>query len=135
MSKAGSGMGNALTIGCLSFLAWLLFIVLHICEIQVKGLYAVGWAFFLLFVTFVAIARHTVRMYHQMNGNVAEDFFCALFLYPAVATQLEYAMLAGGKGIAPLMPIPRSQRSKKSDADGIVIENKATEAGYGDSSF
>eukprot|EP00116_Pleurobrachia_bachei_P001104 sb/3461366/ len=114
----GSGNGNAIFMGIASFICWTLWIVLLIAEVSVEGSYAVAWTFYIAFATCITITRHTTRMRYNMNGNPAEDFFCALILYPCTMAQIEAAQTAAG--VESLMKLP--------EEEAVVYQNKAAEA-------
>lgn len=117
----GQGNGTSITIGAISFLCWVAWIILMICEVAVQGMYAIAWVFFIAFVTCVTYVRHEVRAQRGINGNPIEDFFAALFLYPSVAIQME--MVSDKKGMCPLMP--DKPKDKKKSKKSTVHTNEA----------
>jgi choline-glycine betaine transporter len=123
MTALGSGVGNSISIAMTSFICWLLWIILLILQIEVEGSFALGWVFYLGFVTCITITRHKVRLQNGINGNPVEDFFCALFLYPCTAVQLEVAVSPRGKGLTTLMPAPADVLNYRD----VVVENPAAE--------
>ena len=64
-----------------------LFILCHILEAAVTGMWAIAWFFFLGFVTMMTAYRIEIRERYGINGNAAEDFFASCF-YPACALQV-----------------------------------------------
>ena len=91
-----------------------LWVVLHIAEIEVAGLFAVGWVAYLGFILLLTIARYGVRSHFGINGNPVEDFFATLVLYPSVAIQLDHAF--DKLGLTTLVP-------RSSEVD-VVFENE-----------
>merc|ERR1712039_905944 len=49
---------------------------------------SIAWFFFLTFVTAVAYVRFQARMLCNLDGNLGEDFVCAL-LYPCAIQQVK----------------------------------------------
>jgi len=66
-----------------------LFIIMHFAELAVDGCWAIGWCFYLGFVTVLTSVRIQCRDRFNINGNAFEDFFASLFFYPNVALQLD----------------------------------------------
>lgn len=66
-----------------------LWIIFHLAEVGVNGMWAIGWFFYLCFATLLASVRIQVRERFEIIGNPFEDFFAALFLYPNVALQMD----------------------------------------------
>lgn len=52
----------------------------------------VGWTLLLGFFAYATGIRNSIRDKHEINGNVAEDFFAVSLLYPFAAYQMEHHM-------------------------------------------
>lgn len=99
---------------------------------KAEGIYALGWVFYIGFVTILTATRVMIRERYGINGNPVEDFFAVLFVYPCVMIQLETVNKRGG--LSPLMPDNRPDRPAQPAEDlydtvpgDYVIENKASE--------
>ena len=64
------------------------FITLCICELAVDGLFYVGWAVYMFFALYITGIRSSARLEYEINGNIIEDFFACLMLYPFAGVQL-----------------------------------------------
>ena len=64
-----------------------LFILCHILEALVTGMWAIAWIFFLGFITMMTYYRIEIRRRCGISGNAVEDFFASCF-YPACALQV-----------------------------------------------
>jgi len=76
---------------CLTVLAGILFygwIVLLCLQGAVPGIHIFGWVSYIVFASMVASTRYISRERYRVGGNIAEDFFAALFLYPQVLSQM-----------------------------------------------
>ena len=65
------------------------FILCHILELALAGMWAIGWFFYLGFASVITAVRIKARDLGKINGNVWEDFFSSLFFYANVAVQLD----------------------------------------------
>eukprot|EP00795_Rhopilema_esculentum_P014324 gene14324-5364_t len=65
-----------------------LWIILMICEVKVEGISYIGWTFFMMFVAYGAGIRINIRDKYKIEGNMVEDFFAVLILYPLAAVQM-----------------------------------------------
>jgi hypothetical protein len=70
---------------------FVLSILFFLLELAADGCWAIGWFWYLSFVISVAGVRLNTRRKLNIDGNIFEDFFASLFLYPSVAIQLEAA--------------------------------------------
>ncbi len=68
-------------------LLFALFILCHLLELAVPGMWAIGWFFFLGFATVLCAYRIQVRGKYEIEGSAVEDFLAGLF-YPACALQV-----------------------------------------------
>eukprot|EP00112_Aurelia_sp_Birch-Aquarium-sp1_P019540 Seg4846.3 transcript_id=Seg4846.3/GoldUCD/mRNA.D3Y31 product="hypothetical protein" protein_id=Seg4846.3/GoldUCD/D3Y31 len=59
-----------------------------ICEVTVEGISYVGWTVFLVFVVYGAGIRINMREKYKIDGNMVEDFFAMLLLYPLATVQM-----------------------------------------------
>ena len=104
-------LGNAAAFGIQLAVCWIGWVSLIIAQIvhntypttvKLGGIYSLAWVFYLGFATILTVQRAQIRGIHGINGNVIEDFFAALILYPCVTTQLETVNKPGGT--CPIMP-------------------------------
>ena len=63
-------------------------IIIIILELVVPNLTYVGLTVYFGFVAYCTSIRAEVRQQFSINGNMVEDFFASLFMYPCVAVQL-----------------------------------------------
>ena len=63
-------------------------IIIIILELVVPNLAYVGLTVYFGFVAYCTSIRAEVRQQSSINGNMVEDFFASLFMYPCVAVQL-----------------------------------------------
>ena len=88
--------------------AWVALIIAQIVHntypetVKLGGIFSLAWIFYLGFATVLTVQRAQIRSIYGIHGNVIEDFFACLILYPCVATQLE--TVSKQDGIAPIMP-------------------------------
>ena len=92
---------------------------------KAEGIYALGWVFYLGFVTIITTTRVSIRNRYGINGNPIEDFFAVLFVYPSVMIQLETVSQRGG--LSTLMPDTRNKPENTPENKAVVIENKAAD--------
>jgi hypothetical protein len=57
----------------------------------------IGWYFYLTFITIIMTMRNQVRECCGLAGNIVEDFFSPLFLYPSTLIQMEEMLPEMGK--------------------------------------
>jgi len=69
-----------------------LFVILHIIEIRVQGLYALAWVAYIIFAFSVSLIRQAAREKLAIPGNIIEDFCISMFLYPSVALQVQISL-------------------------------------------
>ncbi|XP_001640384.2 glycine betaine transporter 1 [Nematostella vectensis] len=72
------------------FYGWLLLLALHPLE---AGLAYIGWSILMGFVVLGAGIRGKIRERYFIIGNMAEDFFAVLLLYPFAAIQMQEHMM------------------------------------------
>jgi len=110
--------GTALSLAITAAVSFIVWIALMIVIIEVEGIYALAWVFYLVFATVVTYARHTVREHHNINGNPIEDFFASMIMFPSVACQLETVTMENG--LTELMP-ERLIMMNRSKEDGLSV--------------
>lgn len=76
-------------------LVFYLWIILMICEVKVDGISYVAWTSFLFFIVYCAGVRISVRENYKIDGNMVEDFFAVLILYPLAAVQMWHQVKYG----------------------------------------
>ena len=57
-----------------------------------SGICYVGWTLLFGFFAYATGVRNSIREKYEINGNVAEDFFAVMVLYPFAAYQMEHHM-------------------------------------------
>lgn len=57
-----------------------------------SGICHVGWTLLFGFFAYATGVRNSIREKYEINGNVAEDFFAVMVLYPFAAYQMEHHM-------------------------------------------
>ena len=63
--------------------------ILEVIQLVQTGLAYVGWAIFLGFISYGTGIRSNIREEYGIEGNMAEDFFAVLLLYPLAAIQMQ----------------------------------------------
>jgi len=91
LGKTSAKLHNGSSTGHMIFLGLIfnLWIALLAVEVEVKGISHVAWALFIVFVGYAACLRINVREKFEIDGNMAEDFFSVLLLYPLATVQME----------------------------------------------
>jgi choline-glycine betaine transporter len=89
--KPSSQLENVLmTMG--ASLCYIAFVIFHILtgtkEDDLTGMFAFGWVALVGFATIVAVVRRNQRIFYNIEGNGAEDFFAVLFFWPQVLAQM-----------------------------------------------
>jgi hypothetical protein len=79
----------------LMFVVWF---VLHVCEVAGPGLHSIAWLAYTFMVFVIALVRTDVRRKEKIWGNPLEDFFISLAAYPFALSQIQmHAETAGDK--------------------------------------
>jgi len=90
------------------------------------------------FVTLVMSLRNQVRTLFQYGGNIVEDFFAALFLYPTVLIQVEEALCNAKVDISHTNEVevistpPPEKKPDPVEAAVVPEKEEAQEQGGGD---
>ena len=115
-------------------LPFYLWIILMICEVKVKAISYVGWAILLFFFAIGAGARGDIRRRYMLDGDMVEDFFALMLVYPlaiqAMHEQLVYGELPveGGKqGNVAMIEMGNGSKEKPpNDKNGVhmISHNK-----------
>ena len=77
---------NMLLMG-VPFYAWIGMMIVEL--IPVKGISYVGWAVLFLFFAVATAIRTSIRVADGIHGNMVEDFFAVMLLYPFAAFQMD----------------------------------------------
>ena len=90
LGKAAGRLYNSnsccyMVIVAVPFYMW---IVLEVLQVIDTGLAYLGWAIYIGFVSYSTGIRSNMRQKYNINGNLAEDFFALLFLYPLAVVQM-----------------------------------------------
>ena len=72
-----------------------LWIVLLIASYKVSGLSYVGWSSLIFFFAFASMNRSEIREMYGIEGNLLEDFFSFMLLYPLACMQLSEQYIHG----------------------------------------
>lgn len=67
-----------------------LWIVLMALEPVVAAISYVGWTVLFIFFSYATSIRYYIREKYKINGNIVEDFFAVMVLYPFAAFQMEH---------------------------------------------
>ena len=81
----GRACGYMIVIG-IPFYLWILLEFLQVVE---QGLAYVGWSILFGFVAYGTGIRANMRAKYDIQGNMCEDFFVTMLMYPLVAVQME----------------------------------------------
>mmetsp|Transcript_32340 Transcript_32340/g.83949 ORF Transcript_32340/g.83949 Transcript_32340/m.83949 type:complete len:984 (+) Transcript_32340:25-2976(+) len=98
----------------------------------------IGWYLYFTFVTLVMSLRNQVRTLFQYGGNIVEDFFAALFLYPTVLIQVEEALCNAKVDISHTNEVevistpPPEKKPDPVEAAVVPEKEEAQEQGGGD---
>ena len=102
-------------------------ILLSVLEVVVPNLGYVGLTFYFAFVAYCSKVRVDMRKRYEINGNIIEDFFASLLMYPCVAVQLYEHMEDVGKPECPSSPSKHNTNKvspKINNTSVFVIENE-----------
>eukprot|EP01051_Picozoa_sp_SAG22_P013774 SAG22_NODE_1583_length_4063_cov_6.137487_2_plen_906_part_00 len=76
---------TAVSVGLLYYL----FVIFMFIELAEDGFWALGWVAYIFFAFLLSAVRATARADAGIDGNPLEDFFAALFAFPAVIAQIQ----------------------------------------------
>jgi len=76
-------------------LPFYLWIILLICEIEVDKISYVGWALLMFFFTFGGGMRGEIRVKYDIEGDMVEDFFAMMLVYPITIMQMHEQVCYG----------------------------------------
>ena len=71
------------------FYSWMVFMAL---EPVVAAISYVGWTVLIGFFAYVTAIRYSMREKYAIHGNIVEDFFAVMLVYPFAAYQMEHHM-------------------------------------------
>ena len=83
--------GNHGSSWFLTFASWTtfwLFVIFHCLQLTFNGAWAFAWFWYLGFASIMTAVRLQLRERLSIPGNIWEDFFGSLFLYPCCALQV-----------------------------------------------
>ena len=69
------------------FILWLVFLIVSGSDSDYAW---IGWTFYMFMAFQISFIRGYVRTKHNIYGNMFEDFFGALVMYPNIVSQLHY---------------------------------------------
>ena len=91
VEKQNGRMWTHMLIMALPFYACISMLVLErLCVFS--GICYVGYTLLFGFFTYATGVRNSIREKYEINGNIAEDFFAVMVLYPFAAYQMEHHM-------------------------------------------
>ena len=76
-------------------LPFYLWIILMICEVKVDAISYVGWAILLFFFAIGAGARGDIRKRYKLDGDMVEDFFALMLVYPLAIQAMHEQLIYG----------------------------------------
>jgi len=82
----GSNRCAAMLMLAIPFYGW---IILQICQVFDPALGYIGWALLFGFIAYGTGVRAHIREKYEINGNLAEDMFAMMLMYPLAAVQME----------------------------------------------
>ena len=71
----------------IGILSWLVFLIVSGSASDYAW---IGWTFYMFMALQISFIRGYVRTQHNIYGNMFEDFFGALVMYPNIVSQLHY---------------------------------------------
>ena len=89
-SLFGGGSVLAVLHGVVNFSFFILWLVFLIVSGSDSDYAWIGWTFYMFMVFQISFIRGYVRTKHNIYGNMFEDFFGALVMYPNIVSQLHY---------------------------------------------
>ena len=135
MGKAAGKLYGGKTWGYMLAIAvpFYLWILLELLQVLEPGLAYIGWAVLFGFIAYGTGIRANMRAKYDINGNMFEDFFAVLLMYPLAAVQMEEhmeiaAMVQNGDaelGVSNDCRVTRSMENfqvKKEHEDGFAME-------------
>jgi len=91
-------------------------------EPAVEGLSYLAWAVLFAFFAYGTAIRIGIREKYGINGNMVEDFFAVMLLYPFAAYQMDHHM-----SDPPHLPIDENGHMEKYEEKGVAYHNEATD--------
>jgi hypothetical protein len=84
-----------------------------------------GCFFFMVFVSLLMVHRHTLREKYGIDGNMAEDLFASMLMYPCVVEQLDahFSRLEVAESADERVPLS-GEDSSSSSTDQNYAENR-----------
>jgi hypothetical protein len=89
-SLFGGGSVLAVLHGVINFSFFILWLVFLIVSGSDSDYAWIGWTFYMFMAFQISFIRGYVRTKHNIYGNMFEDFFGALVMYPNIVSQLHY---------------------------------------------
>ena len=103
------------------FYTWAILLLL---QIENPGLPYVGWAILIAFFAYASGVRTNIRAKYRINGNMVEDFFAVMLMYPLAAVQMENHM-----EIADLMAPPDLEDGRTRSGSIVMTDGANYEKG------
>ena len=101
------------------FYTWAILLLL---QIENPGLPYVGWAILIAFFAYASGVRTNIRAKYRINGNMVEDFFAVMLMYPLAAVQMENHMEITDLMAAPDLEDGRTRSGSIVMTDGANYE-------------
>lgn len=88
---------KSLICNCIFFaFPFYLWMVLLVCSAAIDGSFAyIGWAVLIIFFVFGSGVRTTIREKYDLEGNMVEDFFSFMLIYPLACMQVTEQLIQG----------------------------------------
>ena len=95
--SSSRGLACHMVLMGVPFYAWIGMMIAEL--VPVKGISYVGWAVLFLFFGVATSIRTGIRVQDGIHGNMVEDFFAVMLLYPFAAFQLDQHVISFHKDI------------------------------------
>ena len=105
------------------FNAWIVLLLLEL--VPVEGISYVGWAVLFVFFGIATAIRTGIREAQGINGNMVEDFFVVMLLYPLAAHQMEQQEWKEQDDPNNNRDIERNAHTYENSAYSGIYENKS----------
>ena len=141
MGKAAGRLYGGRSWGYMVILAipFYLWVLLEILQVVEPGLAYVGWSVLFGFFAYGTGIRANIRERYGINGNMFEDFFAVMLMYPLAAVQMDEHMEikamprnGDGEGKKNESYVGKSTESFDFPVDLNVVVHRRNERGQGD---
>eukprot|EP00794_Sanderia_malayensis_P003779 gene3779-4302_t len=91
-----------------------LWLILMIVEVDVRGISYVAWTILFVYFAYVTGMRINARSKYDIDGNMVEDFFAVMLLYPLATVQLLHQVKHG------VLPAYNNERVNEVGIDNVA---------------